>query len=105
VPGGYGLAGSLVSTALGLSLAYVIAYGMNRTIERPFISLGHRITRRRRRAFDEALTERPAPEALRTRSPTRGGRRLQGAEAPVVAYGLEKELAACRRFWEKAVMG
>lgn len=60
VPGGHGLAGSLVSTALGLSLAYLIAYGLNRTVERPFISLGHRITRRRRRALDEVSPDRLA---------------------------------------------
>ncbi|MDX6567143.1 MAG: hypothetical protein QOE10_2805, partial [Gaiellales bacterium] len=52
--------GSLVSTALGLSLAYLIAYGLNRTVERPFISLGHRITRRRRRALDEVSPDRLA---------------------------------------------
>jgi peptidoglycan/LPS O-acetylase OafA/YrhL len=60
VPGGHGLAGSLVSTALGLTLAYLIAYGLNRTVERPFISLGQRITQRRRRAFDQAVRERSA---------------------------------------------
>jgi peptidoglycan/LPS O-acetylase OafA/YrhL len=66
VPGGHGLAGSLVSTALGLSIAYLIAYGLNRTVERPFISLGHRITQRRRRALGEV-----SPDRLAVRQPGR----------------------------------
>ena len=75
VPGGHGLAGSLASTALGLTLAYLIAYALNRTVERPFISLGQRITRRRR-ALEKASTEQPA--AL---LPSRGRRLAVGAVA------------------------
>ncbi|MEP7247992.1 MAG: FUN14 domain-containing protein [Gammaproteobacteria bacterium] len=43
VPGGYGLAGSCASTAIGLTAAYVFAYALNRTVERPFITFGRRI--------------------------------------------------------------
>ena len=62
VPAGHGLAGSLVSTALGIGMAYVFAYYLHRTIEQPFIGLGRRITRRRSRMRAETGFEEPVAQ-------------------------------------------
>jgi peptidoglycan/LPS O-acetylase OafA/YrhL len=50
VPSGHGLAGSLVSTTSGIAIAYGFALLLNRTVERPCIRFGHRLTARRRAA-------------------------------------------------------
>jgi peptidoglycan/LPS O-acetylase OafA/YrhL len=63
VPGGHGLPGSLASTAIGLTLAYVCAYGLNRVVERPGMALGRRFARRG--AIGEpshGLSEQPAAQ-------------------------------------------
>jgi peptidoglycan/LPS O-acetylase OafA/YrhL len=62
VPGGHGLPGSLVSTALGIALAYGFAYILNRTVERPFIRLGHRISSRRKGELDVGVAEKGATQ-------------------------------------------
>lgn len=54
VPSGWGLAGSLLSTALGLSAAYLAAAIIHRYYEDPLRRLGARIAKRRRASRSEA---------------------------------------------------
>ena len=62
LPGGYGLPGSLASTAFGLALAYAFAYLLNGAVEQPCIALGRRITARRRAEAPVLALPEQAPQ-------------------------------------------